>query len=268
MAAHDSGAAWRRRQRRLRSWWRHEQQSIAAVLATVSHHSFPKVDTANAALQGQKTGTSTRGPAAAEFFTLSDEESELAGGMRPQPLCDVAWPLPVVRAASRVELMAPSLDVPSLQDEEVDGSAFLAFVTASQQEIVQEIPEVCMPSACERALQPMDIEQVLDVPVLREIDFDFKLAVALAHFEQLLVQETPEVQVLTHARVDSLHDVQEQVIVRESPELQASHVQSGRLGVQVVDVPVPHQVHFPQRRDTTTNCCASCRRTWTRCYCF
>ena len=39
-------AAQRRKQRRLRSWWRHEQQSIAAALATYSHHS---------ALRGQKT---------------------------------------------------------------------------------------------------------------------------------------------------------------------------------------------------------------------
>ena len=29
-----TGAAQRRKQRRLRSWWRHEQQSIAAALAT------------------------------------------------------------------------------------------------------------------------------------------------------------------------------------------------------------------------------------------
>ena len=38
-------ATQRRKQRRLRSWWRHEQQSIAAALATFTHHS---------ALQGQK----------------------------------------------------------------------------------------------------------------------------------------------------------------------------------------------------------------------
>ena len=177
MAAHDGGggAAWRRRQRRLRSWWRHEQQSIAAVLATVSHHSCATGDTTYAALRSQRIGTSTGKLAAAESFTLSDEEGELAGGMRPQPLCDVAWPLPIVRAASTVELIA-SLDVPSLQDEEVDGSAFLAFVTASPPVIVQEIPEVSMFSSCERASQPMDIEQVLDVHVLREIDNDFKLS--------------------------------------------------------------------------------------------
>ena len=34
-----SGAAQRRRQRRLSSWWRHERQSIASVLATFQHHS-------------------------------------------------------------------------------------------------------------------------------------------------------------------------------------------------------------------------------------
>ena len=34
-----TGAAQRRKQRRLRSWWRHEQQSIAAALATSLHHS-------------------------------------------------------------------------------------------------------------------------------------------------------------------------------------------------------------------------------------
>ena len=36
------GAAKRRRLRRLRSWWRHEQQTVAAVLATFQHHSAPR----------------------------------------------------------------------------------------------------------------------------------------------------------------------------------------------------------------------------------
>ena len=58
MAERD-GAAMRRRQRRLRSWRRHEQQSFAAVLATESHHSYPKVDTANDCLRAQKTVSST-----------------------------------------------------------------------------------------------------------------------------------------------------------------------------------------------------------------
>ena len=55
MAAFDAGtsAAKRRRERRLRSWWRHERMSIGAVLATV-------------------TVTSTRvGPA--EYYELSSD---------------------------------------------------------------------------------------------------------------------------------------------------------------------------------------------------
>ena len=71
MADRDNGAAMRRRERQLHSWWRHEQQSIAAVLATVSHHSYPKADTANAAIRGQNIGTST-GVGPAEHFELSD----------------------------------------------------------------------------------------------------------------------------------------------------------------------------------------------------
>ena len=46
------------KERRLRSW-RHEQQTVAAVLATVTHHSHSKMGTANADLRGQKIGTST-----------------------------------------------------------------------------------------------------------------------------------------------------------------------------------------------------------------
>ena len=39
----EHGAAWRRRQRRLRSRWRHEQQSVAMALCAAAHHSFDKV---------------------------------------------------------------------------------------------------------------------------------------------------------------------------------------------------------------------------------
>ena len=63
-------AAQRRKQRRLRSWWRHEQQSIAAVLATVSRHSYSKVDTSTEV-----------GPA--EYFELSSDDGNPSGGERP-----------------------------------------------------------------------------------------------------------------------------------------------------------------------------------------
>ena len=51
MADRDTGAAMRRR--RLRSWWQHEQQSIAAALATYSHHSAQRQKTARAGEWGR-----------------------------------------------------------------------------------------------------------------------------------------------------------------------------------------------------------------------
>ena len=36
------GSARRRRERRLRSWWRHERMSIAAALVEATHHSAPR----------------------------------------------------------------------------------------------------------------------------------------------------------------------------------------------------------------------------------
>ena len=38
-----TGAAMRRRQRRLRAWARHERLSIAMALSTVEHHSYVAV---------------------------------------------------------------------------------------------------------------------------------------------------------------------------------------------------------------------------------
>ena len=63
---------------------------------------------------------------------------------------------------------AASDDVPALrEDEVVDGSAYLASVlTESPQVIVQETPDAQVSSSIVRALQPTNVEQVLDVPVL------------------------------------------------------------------------------------------------------
>ena len=51
------GSAVRRRERRLRSFWRHERMAIQMALATVTHHSF-QVGTAHDAPRSQKLVTS------------------------------------------------------------------------------------------------------------------------------------------------------------------------------------------------------------------
>ena len=63
------------------------QQSIAAVLATVSHHSHSKLDTATAARRGQRNGTST-GVGLAVWFELSSDDGRPTAGTRPVSLLE------------------------------------------------------------------------------------------------------------------------------------------------------------------------------------
>ena len=72
-----AGAARKRRERSMRSFWRHEQMAIQTALASALHHSADKTTRAqHDAARGQKN-------AGTEYFELSDEEVVLARGSRP-----------------------------------------------------------------------------------------------------------------------------------------------------------------------------------------
>ena len=171
MADRASGAAMRRRQRRLRSWWRHEQQSIAAVLATVTHHSHSKVGTANAALRGQKIGTSTRvGPA--EYFELSSDDGRPTGGERPAALLE-PWPQgKLLRHAGVGYELVHRLDVPVPQmGEQLPNIVqFFAAQLPVGAEPVIEVPKIFLDKTPQRlgdALrQPQMVEQLVHVPTV------------------------------------------------------------------------------------------------------
>ena len=95
----EQGSAWRRWQRRLRSWWRHEQQSVAMALSAAAHHSFDKVaagakydglwaqktdrdgEAANTAVRRQKSNATGE----VVFFELVDEDT---AGVRPGVLAE------------------------------------------------------------------------------------------------------------------------------------------------------------------------------------
>ena len=82
------GVARRRRERRLRSMLRHEQQSIRMALATVMHHSF-KVHTEYGAPRSQITATRAReGEVHERHDGLRAQERPLPG-TRPAPLLEV-----------------------------------------------------------------------------------------------------------------------------------------------------------------------------------
>ena len=164
-------AAQRRKQRRLRSWWRHEQQSIAAVLATVTHHSHSKVGTANAALRGQKTGTSTRG-GPAEYYELSSDDGGPTGGERPAALSE-PWPQgKLLRHAGVGYELVHRLEVPVPQmgEQLPDVLQFFATFLPFVAEQVIEVPKIALDTIPQRLgdvlRQPQMVEQLVDVPTV------------------------------------------------------------------------------------------------------
>ena len=114
------GSARRRRERRLRSWWRHEQQSAKAALATALHHSaYRSVSMKKelmepySAREGQKKASARRaGPTECSSSRL--RKVGLLVGLRPERVPDAAVPLEDQRKTPNIE-HAPSLDVPALQ---------------------------------------------------------------------------------------------------------------------------------------------------------
>ena len=102
-------AAQRRRQRRLGSMLRHEQQSIRMALATVMHHSY-KVHTENGAPRSQTTATRAReGEVHEQHYGLRAQKRPLPGrgrrllrrlpGRRCEQPRSVTW-LPLVLLSS------------------------------------------------------------------------------------------------------------------------------------------------------------------------
>ena len=89
-----TGAAQRRRGRRLRAAWRHEQQSIARALATFTHHSSRGQRTARAGEWGSElnyTATIRKTPtpqaAGTQYFAM-DVDEVLVAGSRPDRLTE------------------------------------------------------------------------------------------------------------------------------------------------------------------------------------
>ena len=103
-----SGAALRRRERRLRAWQRHVRTAVQLALAEKFHHSANKVEPDNA-LRGQEK-------------RAGREEAGLA------PVSEVAGPQRCDRTLRGTSLGAPSLAAPQLAANETLDSSALSFL--------------------------------------------------------------------------------------------------------------------------------------------
>ena len=107
------GAARRRRQRRLRSWLKHERQSVAMALAEYTHH----------ASRGQ-TRARAREEAGSETYYAPRGLKTLPPGTRPAPPSEVAGPQGAAASGGYVAAGAPLLAVSSLRGADgVDDTA-------------------------------------------------------------------------------------------------------------------------------------------------
>ena len=156
----ERGAAWRRRQRGLRSWWRHEQQSVAMALSAAAHHSFDKV-AAGEKYDGLRRQKSIAAGDAV-FFELFDE---VLAELRPLERVQrhtVGHIVDFVRFAPVVQILdAP---VPQMAEQLPDILHFFDTLTS-------------------------DLEQVIEVPKILPDDVPMRIAVRDTQLSEQLVED-------------------------------------------------------------------------------
>ena len=133
---HEGGAAKRRRDRRLRMHWRHEQLTVQMALAAAFHHSRDVGPVTYNALRSQTTSVAGD----TEFFSLCEEE---LGGTRPDRLYEV-------RLQERVQRRTV--------EQIVDNTLFLPTLDVSVPQLDNQLVEVC------RLLDVLIPEQAIEVP--------------------------------------------------------------------------------------------------------
>ena len=159
------GAAWRRRQRRLRSMLRHERQTVAMSLAESLHHSAQRPEKARAreveeqdqdeALRRQKAPPPGKRPG-----VPTDPEPQGRIGQH----CGVGFELVL------------ALDVPVLQmvEQPVEVDTFFRLSLPAVVVQVIEVPKLVLPAcAVQRAVvsEPQLVEQLVEVPTVLSYSF-------------------------------------------------------------------------------------------------
>ena len=147
-----SSAAKRRRERRLRAAWRHEQLSVRM-------HEAPR---------GQ---TTARAAAGAQLFCLDLDEAPAGGSSRPDRLSEVRPQERVQRHTVEQIIAAPLLDVPVPQMEEQLLLDVFRPHDRLVPELVIEVPKIICEDIPTRSSvpEPQLVEQLVDVPTVLSV---------------------------------------------------------------------------------------------------
>ena len=150
---HEHGAAWRRRQRRLRMHWRHEQLTLQMLLATFEHHAAPRGQmTARSGewervvLHGQVPEHPSPPQVAGTQYFAMDVDEVPATGSRPDRLAGVRPQERVQQhSADQVVDTAPVLPildvpVPMMGEQRVDVLRFFDTLCPVAEQVI-DVPK-------------------------------------------------------------------------------------------------------------------------------
>ena len=183
----------RRRERRMRSWFRHEQHSVLMALLTAAHHSFDRAHVENGAPRSQSTATRARGgrerheqkytakfrktpPPQPELFQLYEEEP---GGSRPPCLGEPRGPQErgLRRTVEQMADVCPFVQildasVPRIGDQLLEVFRLLDTVLPVQ---VIDVPKISQDSIPQQLVDcdlrdPHIVKQLVEVPTVLSLD--------------------------------------------------------------------------------------------------
>ena len=144
------GSAVRRRERRLRGFWRHEQLSIKMALASATHHSWQS---------------------RASVGVGAEVDVPVSVGVRSEVLTE-PWPQERIqrRTVEHLAVLAPPvqiLDVPLPQVVDQPMDVLTRFDIPVPEQVI-EVPKISCPSRPLRAVlrEPQTAEQLVDVPTV------------------------------------------------------------------------------------------------------
>ena len=161
----------RRRQRRLRSWWRHEQQSIAPALATALHHSaqrpVPKKqeweDAEYVASRGLKTDTRAQG----RLRPVRLAQPHVVGRIQRHGGKPIEEHVPLVQILDALvsQMEDQVADNLNLEDDVLDVARLMDRPISEQ---VIEVPKFIIEDISTRTSVPETqmVEQLVDVPTV------------------------------------------------------------------------------------------------------
>ena len=173
-----TGAAQRRRGRRLRAAWRHEQQSIAQALAAYTHHAAPRGQSMARAggwvrddVHGRVPGEPSPQEPGTQHFFLDDDSVPELGGSRPDRLVDVR---PQERVTRRIVEQTVDIvpvvqllhvPVPQMVDSVVEVLKILDKSVPDVEQVI-EVPKILQHVALQRSSlqEPQLAKQLVEVP--------------------------------------------------------------------------------------------------------